>query len=367
MTLAAAYAPPLPASIWPAALKRTMTARSANPAAAPTDSPVTPSNPVPFGVASNCAVKDPVWAVNALFCHVSELALHPGGSPCTVTVALPLCPSLVAVIVAEPAAAPVTTPLVLTVATEVLLLDQDTARPDSGVPFASFGVAVSCTVPPTKTDAVAGLTLTDATATFATVMLAVPLCPSLVAVIAAEPTAPPVTKPLPLTVATDVLLLVHVTVRPDSGLPLPSFGVAVSCTVAPTKTDPVAGLTLTDATGTLVTVMPALPLFPSLVAVITAEPVANAVTSPLASTLATLDWLVDQSTARPESALPAKSSGVAVSCTICPTCVVPEGGVTTTWATGVPVSTDLGSSQDWMASVTATVVAKRATRRRCSV
>src|SRR2546422_88740 len=282
MTLAAAYAPPLPASIWPAALKRTMTARSANPAAAPTDSPVTPSNPVPFGVASNCAVKDPVWAVNALFCHVSELALHPGGSPCTVTVALPLCPSLVAVIVAEPAAAPVTTPLELTVATEVLLLDQDTARPDSGVPFASFGVAVSCTVPPTKTDAVAGLTLTDATATLATVMLALPLFPSLVAVITAEPTAPPGT-------------------------------------------------------------------------------------SPLASTLATLDWLVDQSTARPESALPAKSSGVAVSCTVCPTCVVPEGGVTTTWATGVPVSTDLGSSQDWMASVTATVVAKSATRRRGSV
>src|SRR5882724_7705704 len=90
MTLAAAYAPPLRASIWPAALKRTMTARSVNPAAAPSDSPVTASSPVPFGVASNCAVNDPVCAVNRLFCHVSELALHPGGSPCTVTAALPL-------------------------------------------------------------------------------------------------------------------------------------------------------------------------------------------------------------------------------------------------------------------------------------
>src|SRR5882724_7797546 len=188
MALAAAYAPPLRASIWPAALKRTMTARSANPAAAPTDSPVTPSNPVPFGVASNCAVKDPVWAVNALFCHVSELALHPGGSPCTVTAALPLCPSLVAVIVVEPAAAPVTKPLPLTVA-DVLLLDQLTVRPDNGLPLPSFGVAVSCTVAPTKTDAVAGLTLTDATDTLVTVMPALPLFPSLVAVIVAEPVA----------------------------------------------------------------------------------------------------------------------------------------------------------------------------------
>src|SRR5213594_2835715 len=177
-----------------------------------------------------------------------------------------------------------------------------------------------------------------------TVMLALPLCPSLVAVIVAVPTAAPVTRPLPFTLAIDVLLLDHVTVRPDSGMPFASFGVATSCTAPLTWTDAVAGLTLTDATGTLVTVMVALPLFPSLVAVIVAEPVANAATSPLASTPATLDWLDDQITARPERALPAASSGVAVSCTVCPTGVVPEGGVTTTWATGVavPVSTDPG-------------------------
>src|SRR5882724_4256341 len=234
MALAAAYAPPLRASIWPAALKRTMTARSVNPAAAPTDSPVTASSPVPFGVASNCAVKDPVCAVNGLFCHASELVLQPGCGACTVTVALPLCPSLVAVIVAEPAAAPVTRPLELTVATEVLLLDQDTARPDSGVPFASFGVAVSCTAPFTCTDAVAGLTLTDATATLVTVMLALPLCPSLVAVIVAEPVANAVTSPLPSTLATLDWLDDHSTARPESALPAASSGVPVSCTVCPT-------------------------------------------------------------------------------------------------------------------------------------
>src|SRR5438045_7781146 len=60
-----------------------------------------------------------------------------------------------------------------------------------------------------------------------TVMLEVPLCPSLVAVIVAEPAAAAVTSPLPSTLATDVLLLDHVTSRPVSALPLASFGVAL--------------------------------------------------------------------------------------------------------------------------------------------
>jgi len=80
-------------------------------------------------------------------------------------------------------------------------------------------------------------------------MLALPLCPSLVAVIVAVPTAAPVTRPLPFTLAIDVLLLDHVTVRPDNGLPFASFGVAVSCTVPLTWTEAAGGFTLTDATG----------------------------------------------------------------------------------------------------------------------
>ena len=59
---------------------------------------------------------------------------------------VPLFPSLVAVIVAEPRVTAETTPALLTVATEVLLLDQETARPERAAPFASFGVAVSCIV-----------------------------------------------------------------------------------------------------------------------------------------------------------------------------------------------------------------------------
>src|SRR5439155_16729477 len=166
-------------------------------------------------------------------------------------VEVPLCPSLVAVMVAVPATLPVTSPLALTVATLVLLEAQVTVRPESTLPPESRGVAVGCTGCPSNTWAVAGVTDTDATGTPAavTVMAAVPLCPSLVAVIVAVPATLPVTNPLALTVATVVLLEAHVTTRPGSGLPLASRGVATSCTVAPTGSDAVAGLTSTEATG----------------------------------------------------------------------------------------------------------------------
>src|SRR5205085_5737820 len=205
-------------------------------------------------------------------------------------VAVPLCPSLVAVMVAVPATLPVTRPLALTVATLVLLEAHVTVRPESALPLESRGVAVSCTVFPSFTEAVGGVTDTDATGTCVTVMVDVPLCPSLVAVIVAVPATLPVTRPLALTVATLVLLEAHVTVRPESALPLESRGVAVSCTVFPSFTEAVGGVTDTEATGTLaaVTVMAAVPLCPSLVAVIVAVPATLPVTNPPALTVATL-------------------------------------------------------------------------------
>src|SRR5438046_10222459 len=114
----------------------------------------------------------------------------PADGGVTVMAAVPLCPSLMAVIVAEPATTPLTSPLELTVATAVLLLDHAIVRPDSGLPPPSFGVAVSCTVLPSFTFADAGVTLTDATGTPATVMLAEPLCPSLAALSVADLGAP---------------------------------------------------------------------------------------------------------------------------------------------------------------------------------
>ena len=167
-------------------------------------------------------------------------------------------------------------------------------------------------VAPTVTLAVAGLTVTDATGTLVTVMADVPLCPSLVAVIVAEPVATPVTNPLAETVATAALLVAQVTARPLRAVPFASFGVAVNWVVVPTVTPAAVGLTVTEATGTLVTVMADVPVCPSLVAVIVAEPVATAVTTPLAETVATAALLVAHVTTRPLRAVPFASFGFAV-------------------------------------------------------
>src|SRR5436309_2540846 len=256
------------------------------------------------------------------------------GTRFTVTAAVPRCPSLVAVIVAALAATPVTSPVEDTVATAGVPDAQVTDRPESTLPAASFRVVVSCTVAPTSTTAVAGLTVTDATGTIATVTLAVPLFPSLVAVIVAAPAATPVTRPAADTVAIAVFELVQPTPRPLSTLPAASFGVALSCVVAPTKTFAVAGLTVTEATGTLDTVTAAVPLCPSLVAVIVAAPAATPVTSPVEDTVATAGVPDAQVTDRPESTLPAASFRVVVSCTVAPTSTTAVAGLTVTDATG---------------------------------
>src|SRR2546422_1032864 len=111
--------------------------------------------------------------------------------------------------------------------------------------------------------AVAGLTVSDATGTFETVIVAIPPFPSLVAVIVAVPAATPVTSPAADTVATDVALVAHVTTRPDSGFPAGSGGVAASCSARPTGGLAVAGLPVTEATLTWI---------PAIAAVSASEP-----------------------------------------------------------------------------------------------
>jgi hypothetical protein len=93
-----------------------------------------------------------------------------------------------------------------------------------------------------------------------TVTEAVPLFPSLVAVICAKPGVTAVTSPFGETIATFVLSDDQVTMRPLSALLLASIVVAVSCRVSPATTLALAGLTITDATGTDVTVTDAVPL-----------------------------------------------------------------------------------------------------------
>src|SRR5713101_5192215 len=94
-----------------------------------------------------------------------------------------------------------------------------------------------------------GNTLTRAaTGTGMRVIVAVPLSPSLVAVMVAEPTPAPVTSPAAVTLALVVSELVHATSRPVSACPAASWVVAVNCTVFPTTRLSAAGAMVTDAT-----------------------------------------------------------------------------------------------------------------------
>jgi hypothetical protein len=58
-----------------------------------------------------------------------------GATAVTVTAEVPVFPELVAVIVADPAATPVTIPLELTVAAAALLVDHETVCPVITLPF----------------------------------------------------------------------------------------------------------------------------------------------------------------------------------------------------------------------------------------
>jgi hypothetical protein len=252
----------------------------------------------------------------------------------TVTTEVPLFPSLVAVIVVEPTTTPLTRPFVDTGPTPMTLLDHVTARPVSRLPAESLVTAVSWTVDPMFTLAGDGVTVTVETGTIVTVMVEVPPCPSLVAVIVADPAATAETRPPLETVATLVALLDQVMVRPVRTLPAASFVVAVSCALVPMRSSLVAGATVTVATGTAVTVIALVPLVPSLVAVIVAEPAPTAVTRPLAETVATAAALLDQVTTRPGSTAPAASLAAAVSWVVDATRNVADGGVTSTLATG---------------------------------
>src|SRR5258705_13348101 len=112
------------------------------------------------------------------------------------------------------------------------------------LPLASLRVAVSCTVWPTCALALGGVTVTEATGTLDTVTLAVPLCPSLVAVIVpGPPAATPLASPLPPPVAVAAVLDDQGVTRPVKGLPFASFGVAVGWAGCPPRRLAHAGVT----------------------------------------------------------------------------------------------------------------------------
>jgi len=154
------------------------------------------------------------------------------GTGDTVTEAVPLWPSLMAVIVAVPGDIAVTSPVEETVAIASLLEDHVTRR-ESRVPWASVKVTLSCSVPPCTTVALDGLRATDATGACVTVSVAFPVLPSLVAVIDALPAEIAVTSPDAETVAIAVLAELQVTTRPVRTLLLASRVVADNCCVPP--------------------------------------------------------------------------------------------------------------------------------------
>jgi hypothetical protein len=257
------------------------------------------------------------------------------GTGVTVTVLVPACPSLVAVIVAFPGPTAVTTPSIVTVATAVLLDPQPMTRPVSTFPFASLRVAVRITPWPTVRLLLGGATVTVATGAGITVTVAVVDLPSLVAVIVDGPGAMPVTTPLDETVANAGALDDHVTRRPVSTLPFASLTVGTSVTVCPTVMVGAEGTTLIVATGAGVTVTVLEPDCPSLVAVIvTPAVVATPVTTPVLDTVASVTLLELQAIVRPVSTLPPASFNVAVSGVVWPTATLAVGGATATVATG---------------------------------
>jgi hypothetical protein len=158
----------------------------------------------------------------------------------------------------EPAATAVTTPEELTVATAVLAEVQVTLL---FVAFEGVMVAVSAVVEPRLMLTAVGETDTPVTATFVLVtaiwLVAVKPPLTVFTVMVAAPTLIPVTTPAALTVATVVLLEVHVTLLFEA---LDGVTIAVRVVVAPCAMLTLAGETDTPVTGILFPPVGSLPL-----------------------------------------------------------------------------------------------------------
>jgi hypothetical protein len=192
---------------------------------------------------------------------------------------------VVTVMFAVPADMPVTNPLLLTVATAVLLLLHVTFLLAALV---GDTVAVSCCVAPTLMAAEVLDKETPVTAIRLTVTRQVAVFPPscVVTVTVVVPSDKPVTNPLLLTVATAVLLLLHVTFLLDALL---GETVAVSCCVAPTLMVAEVGDRETPVTATGLTVTKQAAVLPPscVVTVMFAVPGDKPVTNPLLLTVAT--------------------------------------------------------------------------------
>lgn len=145
--------------------------------------------------------------------HVGGVSTTGGGDQKTFSVAYPLRPPPLAVIVAVPVPTPVARPcepaLLLTVATAVLDEDHETMVVTFCIePSENVAMAENCLEAPLLTDSKLGETLMDTSVGALTVRVALSVLPAIEAVIVVVPIPPPTARPcvpgLLLMVATDV-------------------------------------------------------------------------------------------------------------------------------------------------------------------
>ena len=104
----------------------------------------------------------------------------------------------------------------------------DAVKEVIAVPSGSLAVTLTVKRLPSATLTAGGAITTGGLSALVTVMADVAVFVSLVAVMVADPTATPVTRPFEFTVAAATLLLEKVTILPDNGFPKESLGVALS-------------------------------------------------------------------------------------------------------------------------------------------
>ena len=235
------------------------------------------------------------------------VATAAGAGAAIVAVAAPVCPSLAAMIDAEPDATAVICPVELTVATSGFALDHVTDLPVSTLPAASRSVAVAWEDCPTANDDEESATEIDATGSgggSVVVSWAVAVMPSANAVMVVVPALTPLASPAAETVAMAGFADDQATTRFASTAPLASRTVAMNRDVSPTSTNAVAGESCTLAAGVAVTVMDAVASKPFADARMVVVPTSTPVTAPVELTTATAAFSVDHVTVPIGTTLP---------------------------------------------------------------
>jgi hypothetical protein len=195
----------------------------------------------------------------------------------------------------EPAPTPVAVRVLASKLATLTSVEAHAAEADTSPTESSENVPVAWKASdvPMPSVALVGVTAMDSSVADVTVSAALPLCPAALAPMLTIPGATPVATPAE-TVATDVSEELHVAVAVTSWVePSESVTTALNAALPLMPTLPVAGVTPSETTVALGTVIIDLPVLPASVAEMVALPAAIALTLP-ATTLATFGALLDQ-------------------------------------------------------------------------